>query len=239
MYALAETDCAWLTLRSCRNHALAATPCRFTASESPLPQQQPDYSAELESICSQMPNTRVTMTPPPYQRSQSVPPLPQHALTDQRIHPLTPQADTRLQQQHLTPSPLDGTNPHLNNLKEMRNRVGDVNNNGSRPGDGSGFSARRNLTTTLLSLGHSSMQPSQQWPGPHHYGASAAPGEGGEDQDMAALESSLTDLAALNTLDDATTEEVLQNICNNTSGVWPTGDLTTSWPTAQPLEIMD
>lgn len=45
-------------------------------------------------------------------------------------------------------------------------------------------------------------------------------------------------LSDLNTLDDATTEAVLRNICNNTSGVWPTSDVN-PWPSSQALEIMD
>ena len=214
---------------------MTPTSCRFTTEGSPLPQQQ-DFSPELESIC----NSQVPMPPPTYQRSQSVPPLPQHTLADQRIHPLTPQTDTRLQQrqQHLTPSPMENSNQHLNGLKQLRNRVlhGDVNNNGSRPNEN--FTARRNLTSALLNVNQSEM--SHSWTG-HQFPPTdpAAQPEGtGHEQEMAVLESNLNELADLNTFDDATTEAVIRNICNNTSGVWPTGDMNT-WQTSQALEIMD
>ena len=69
-----------------------------------------------------------------------------------------------------------------------------------------------------------------------------------EDQDMVMIESSLnfsdlgndgdeSGIPDLTTLDEATTEAVLSNICNNTSGMWPTSD---TWSAAsQSLEIMD
>ena len=202
--------------------------------------QTMDYSPELESICNQATSSAGQMPPPSYQRSQSVPPLTQHALADQRFHPLTPQTTSR--PQHLTPSPLDTSNQHLNGLKELRNRVlhGDVNNNGSRPPTDSAFSARRNLTP-MLNAEHSNMNAS-------NWEVSQVRTNHREDHEMAILENNLTfadlsndndeTLSALNTLDDATTEAVLRNICNNTSGVWPTNDVHT-WPSSQALQIMD
>lgn len=69
-----------------------------------------------------------------------------------------------------------------------------------------------------------------------------------EEQEMEMLETNLnfSDLTSdgdaslpdLNTFDDVTAEAVLRNICNNTSGVWPTSDVG-SWNTQQPLQIMD
>lgn len=202
--------------------------------------QTMDYSPELESICNQATSSAGQMPPPSYQRSQSVPPLTQHALADQRFHPLTPQTTSR--PQHLTPSPLDTSNQHLNGLKELRNRVlhGDVNNNGSRPPTDSAFSARRNLTP-MLNAEHSNMNAS-------NWEVSQVRTNHREDHEMAILENNLTfadlsndndeTLSDLNTLDDATTEAVLRNICNNTSGVWPTNDVHT-WPSSQALQIMD
>ena len=71
---------------------------------------------------------------------------------------------------------------------------------------------------------------------------------GAEDHEMTILDAGLTfadlnhendeTLSDLNTLDDATTEAVLRNICNNTSGVWPTSDVH-AWGGSQALEIMD
>ena len=138
------------------------------------------------------------------------------------------------------------TNHHLNGLKELRNRVlhGDVNNNGSRPPLDSAFSARRNLTP-LLNAEHSNMHPTN-W-GVSHM-RSGQPGRVGEDHEMTVIENNLNfahlsgendeTLPDLNTLDDATTEAVFRDICNNTSGVWPTGDVN-PWQSSQALEIMD
>lgn len=77
----------------------------------------------------------------------------------------------------------------------------------------------------------------------------AQPNRVGEDHEMTILENNLTfadlgndndeTLSDLNTLDDATTEAVLRNICNNTSGVWPTTNDIPSWPSSQALQIMD
>ena len=117
----------------------------------------------------------------------------------------------------------------------------------------SSFSARRNLTS-LLNAEQSGVN--NQWPGGSMQGvtvpsgAQSQPVAAGhsEDQDMVMIESSLnfsdlgndsdeSGIPDLNTLDEATTEAVLRNICNNTSGVWPTSD---TWPVAsQSLEIMD
>ena len=130
---------------------------------------------------------------------------------------------------------------------------GDVNNNGSRVNHDNTFSARRNLTSIL----NAEQSPvSSQWHGGSMHGTpvpSAAQPQSvatanSEDQDMVIIESSLTfselgndgdetGIPDLNTLDEATTEAVLSNICNNTSGMWPTSD---AWSVAsQSLEIMD
>lgn len=228
--------------------------CRFSSGSdngqvpqaSMIQHQTMDYSPELESICNQAISSTGQMPPPSYQRSQSVPPLTQHALAEQRFHPLTPQTTTR--PQHLTPSPMDSSNQHLNGLKELRNRVlhGDVNNNGSRPPPDSAFSARRNLTP-MLNAEHSNVNAATP-----NWAVSQVrtnhPNRAGEDHEMTILENNLTfadlsnendeTLSDLNTLDEATTEAVLRNICNNTSGVWPTNDVHT-WPSSQPLQIMD
>ncbi|XP_068743709.1 DNA-binding protein RFX7-like [Montipora capricornis] len=210
--------------------------------------QATDYSSELESICNQPTSSASQIPPPSYQRSQSVPPLTQHNMADQRFHPLTPQTTPRPPRpQHLTPSPMDTSSQHLNGLKELRNRVlyGDVNNNGSRPTQvESAFSARRNLTPMLnaensnVNVSNWEVQPVRT----NH------PNREGENHEMAMLENNLTfadlgndndeTLSDLNTLDDATTEAVLRNICNNTSGVWPTNDVH-AWPNSQALQIMD
>ena len=237
-----------------RAPGLLAKSCRFSSGSdngqvpqaSMIQHQTMDYSPELESICNQAISSTGQMPPPSYQRSQSVPPLTQHALAEQRFHPLTPQTTTR--PQHLTPSPMDSSNQHLNGLKELRNRVlhGDVNNNGSRPPPDSAFSARRNLTP-MLNAEHSNMNAA-----PPNWAVSQVrtnhPNRAGEDHEMTILENNLTfadlsnendeTLSDLNTLDEATTEAVLRNICNNTSGVWPTNDVHT-WPSSQPLQIMD
>lgn len=232
--------------------------CRYGNSgsdASPLParllhQRSLDCSPELESLGSQ---AQGGMPPPPYQRSQSVPPLPLHMIADKRFHPLTPQTDTR--PQHVTPTSHENTSQRLNGLKELRSRVlhGDVNNNGSRVNHDSSFSARRNLTS-LLNAEQSSVN--NQWPGGGMQGsampngAQTQPVTAGhsEDQDMVMIDSNLnfsdlgndsdeSGIPDLNTLDEATTEAVLRNICNNTSGMWPTSD---TWPVAtQSLEIMD
>lgn len=142
---------------------------------------------------------------------------------------------------------MDTSSQHLNGLKELRNRVlyGDVNNNGSRPTQvESAFSARRNLTPMLnaensnVNVSNWEVQPVRT----NH------PNREGENHEMAMLENNLTfadlgndndeTLSDLNTLDDATTEAVLRNICNNTSGVWPTNDVH-AWPNSQALQIMD
>lgn len=204
-----------------------------------------DYSPELESICNQATSSSGQMPPPSYQRSQSVPPLTQHALADQRFHPLTPQNNPR--PRHLTPSPMETqSNQHLNGLKELRNRVlhGDVNNNGTRPSQESAFSARRNLTP-MLNAEQSNVTASN-W-GVSQVRTNNNP-RGAEDHEMTILDAGLTfadlnhendeTLSDLNTLDDATTEAVLRNICNNTSGVWPTSDVH-AWGGSQALEIMD
>jgi hypothetical protein len=219
---------------------------------TPLSQQQSfDYSSELDSIC----NAAVTngsQVPPQFQRSQSVPPLPQHTLLDKRFHPLTPQTDNRVQQ--MTPSPMETTtnsNQHLNGLKELRNRVlhGDVNNNGSRTNENAVFTARRNLTSLLNAdqgMNTNGNHPSL-W-NPEGFQTGQTGSSSSEEQEMEMLESNLnfSDLTSdgdaslpdLNTFDDATAEVVLRNICNNTSGVWPTTDVG-SWNTQQPLQIMD
>lgn len=234
-----------------RGTSIVPKSCRYSnaSDNGHMPQasivQTIDYSPELETICNQATSSSGQMPPPSYQRSQSVPPLTQHALQDQRFHPLTPQTNSR--PRHLTPSPMDtSSNQHLNGLKELRNRVlhGDVNNNGSRPTPESAFSARRNLTP-MLNAEHASMNAS-------NWGVSQvrtnSTTRGGEDHEMTILETNLTfadlshendeTLSDLNTLDDATTEAVLRNICNNTSGVWPTSDVN-PWPSSQALEIMD
>lgn len=216
---------------------------------TPLSQQQSfDYSSELDTIC----NAAVSNAGAPnFQRSQSVPPLPQHNLLDKRFHPLTPQTDNRVQQ--TTPSPMETTNAnqHLNSLKELRNRVlhGDVNNNGSRTNENAAFTARRNLTTLLnAETGMNSNGNGQTlWPA-EGFQTGQTGSSSSEEQEMEMLETNLNfsdltsdgdaSLADLNGFDDATAEAVLRNICNNTSGVWPTTDVT-SWATQQPLQIMD
>ncbi|XP_027052632.1 uncharacterized protein LOC113679856 [Pocillopora damicornis] len=230
---------------------IIAKSCRYSSaadnghiSQAPI-MQTLDYSPELESICNQATSSSGQMPPPSYQRSQSVPPLTQHALADQRFHPLTPQNNPR--PRHLTPSPMETqSNQHLNGLKELRNRVlhGDVNNNGSRPSQESAFSARRNLTP-MLNAEQSNVTASN-W-GVSQVRTNNNP-RGAEDHEMTILDAGLTfadlnhendeTLSDLNTLDDATTEAVLRNICNNTSGVWPTSDVH-AWGGSQALEIMD
>ncbi|XP_029212158.1 uncharacterized protein LOC114975997 isoform X1 [Acropora millepora] len=225
--------------------------CRYSNGRdlqqaSVLQHQTTDFSPELESICNQTTSSADQMPPPSYQRSHSVPPLKQHALPEQRYHPLTPQ--TTPHPQHLTPSSMDTSNQHLNGLKELRKRLlhGDVNNNGSRPTQAdSAFSARRNLTP-MLNAEHSNMNVSNWEVQPVR---TAQPNRVGEDHEMTILENNLTfadlgndndeTLSELNTLDDATTEAVLRNICNNTSGVWPTTNDIPSWPSSQALQIMD
>lgn len=227
--------------KSCR---YSSTPDNGHISQASIMQTM-DYSPELESICNQATTSSGQMPPPSYQRSQSVPPLTQHALTDQRFHPLTPQSNSR--PRHLTPSPMETqSNQHLNGLKELRNRVlhGDVNNNGSRPTQDSAFSARRNLTT-MLSAEQSNVTASN-WGVPQVRTSNNS--RVAEDHEMTILDAGLTfadlnhendeTLSDLNTLDEATTEAVLRNICNNTSGVWPTSDVHT-WGGSQALEIMD
>ncbi|KAK3729263.1 hypothetical protein QZH41_011899, partial [Actinostola sp. cb2023] len=227
-------------------------PCRYSTSSdtstmppTPLTQQQSfDYSSELDSICTAN-VTNAGQVPPQFQRSQSVPPLPQHTLLDKRFHPLTPQTDNRLQQ--TTPSPMETTNSnqHLNSLKELRNRVlhGDVNNNGSRTNENAAFTARRNLTTLLNAETDMNNSGNNQnlWTA-EGFQTSQTGSSSSEEQEMEMLETNLNfsdaSLPDLNTFDDATAEAVLRNICNNTSGVWPTTDVG-SWNTQQPLQIMD
>lgn len=216
---------------------------------TPLGQQQSfDYSSELETIC----NTNGNNTGAPhFQRSQSVPPLPKHSLLDKRFHPLTPQTENRLQQ--TTPSPMEtaNSNQHINSLKELRNRVlhGDVNNNGSRTNENAVFTARRNLTTLLnAETAMNSNGSSQNIWSAEGFQTGQTGSSSSEEQEMEMLETNLnfSDLTSdgdaslpdLNTFDDVTAEAVLRNICNNTSGVWPTTDVG-SWNTQQPLQIMD
>lgn len=210
---------------------------------TPLGQQQTfDYSSELDTICNvAVSNSSATH----FQRSQSVPPLPQHSLLDKRFHPLTPQTDNRVQQN--TPSPMETNNQHNNSLKELRNRVlhGDVNNNGSRTNENAAFTARRNLTTMLNAetrMDNGGNNQASLWHG-DGFQTGQTGSSSSEEQEMEMLETNLnfSDLTSdgdLNGFDEATTEAVLRNICNNTSGVWPTTDVT-SWPTQQPLQIMD
>ena len=144
------------------------------------------------------------------------------------------------------------SNQHLNSLKELRNRVlhGDVNNNGSRTNENAAFTARRNLTTLLnAETGMNNTGSNQNmWTADTGFQTSQTGSSSSEEQEMEMLETNLnfsdltsdgdTSLPDLNTFDDATAEAVLRNICNNTSGVWPTTDVTT-WNTQQPLQIMD
>lgn len=143
------------------------------------------------------------------------------------------------------------SNQHLNSLKELRNRVlhGDVNNNGSRTNENAAFTARRNLTTLLNAetAMNTSGNNQNMW-STDGFQTGQSGSSSSEEQEMEMLETNLnfsdltsdgdSNLPDLNTFDDVTAEAVLRNICNNTSGVWPTSDVG-SWNTQQPLQIMD
>ncbi|XP_032238603.2 uncharacterized protein LOC5513218 [Nematostella vectensis] len=228
---------------------LTPRPCRYSTSSDvqmpPTPlSQSVDYSAELDSICTV---TNAGPMPPPYQRSQSVPPLPQNAFMDKRLQPLTPQTDNRLIG---TPTSMDNgsSNQHINGLKELRNRVlhGDVNNNGSRPSPNEVFAARRNLTSLLNAeaLGANAHHPGPSNWNTESFHSNQTGSTSSEEQEMEMLETNLnfsdltsdsdTHLPDFNPLSD----EVLRSICNNTSGVWPTSDVG-AWGGSHTLQIME